>query len=213
MSIKPIVLYGAGGMGREVLQIIDGINYEKPTYEFLGFVVGTAYYTPGQTVNGYPIIGDHADTVACTCAVGDPHIRALVQERLEAAGVEMITLVATDVYIPPTTTIGAGSVIYCDSRVSVNCALGKGVVLNCGVTLGHDDVIGSYSCIMPGTGISGNCTVGEQVFIGGHAFIIPDKRIGDGATVAAGSIVFSNVRPRTTVLGNPAKRVRALETE
>ncbi len=96
--------------------------------------------------------------------------------------------------------------------ISTNCKIGAGVVMNQAVTIGHDCVIGDYTTIMPGTGISGNCTVGNEVNIGGHAFVIPGKKIGDAATVAAGSIVFSNVKAGTTVLGNPAKRMRELES-
>ena len=79
------------------------------------------------------------------------------------------------------------------------------------VNIGHDVSIGDYTTIMPFTGISGNCKVGETVNIGGHAFVVPGRKIGDGATVAAGSIVFANVKAGTTVLGNPAKRMRELE--
>ena len=35
--------------------------------------------------------------------------------------------------------------------------------------------------------------------------------IGNYATVAAGSIVFTNVKEGTVVLGNPAKRMKELE--
>ena len=64
---------------------------------------------------------------------------------------------------------------------------------------------------MPDSGISGGCQVGDEVEIGGHAFIVPGRKIGDRARIAAGSIVFSNVKAATTVLGNPAKRMKELE--
>ena len=64
---------------------------------------------------------------------------------------------------------------------------------------------------MPGTGISGGCKIRYECMFGGHSYIIPRKKIGDRATVAAGSIVFSNVKAGTTVLGNPAKRMACLE--
>ena len=64
---------------------------------------------------------------------------------------------------------------------------------------------------MTGTAISGNCHIGKMTTIGGHAYIVPEKKVGDYATVAAGSIVFSSVKSGTTVLGNPAKRMQALE--
>ena len=64
---------------------------------------------------------------------------------------------------------------------------------------------------MTGTGISGFCRIGSEVNIGGHVFIIPGRKIGDNATLAAGSVVFTNVKAGSTVLGNPAKRMKELE--
>lgn len=60
--------------------------------------------------------------------------------------------------------------------VSENVEIGEGVLLNSYVTVGHDVKIGSFSNVMPSTGISGNCNIGEQVSIGGHSFIIPGKK-------------------------------------
>ena len=81
------------------------------------------------------------------------------------------------------------------------------------MTIGHDVKIDSYSTVMPGTGISGGCCIGKKVLIGGHSFIVPHKKVGDGATIAAGSVVFRNVMEGTTVLGNPAKRMEILEKD
>ena len=33
-----LVIIGAGGFGREVLDIVDAINAQRPSYEFLGFL-------------------------------------------------------------------------------------------------------------------------------------------------------------------------------
>ena len=101
--------------------------------------------------------------------------------------------------------------MYGGVTLAVNCRIGAGVVMNQMVNVGHDVVIGDYTAIMPFTGISGGCKIGSEVIIGGHAFIIPGRKVGDGATVAAGSIVFTNVKAGTTVLGNPAKRMKELE--
>ena len=79
------------------------------------------------------------------------------------------------------------------------------------VNIGHDVTIGDYTVIMPNCGISGCCKIGREVNIGGHAFIIPGKKVGDRARIAAGSIVFSNVKAGTMVLGNPARRMKELE--
>ena len=48
-------------------------------------------------------------------------------------------------------------------------------------------------------------TIGDDVWIGGHSTILPGVRLGDGAVVAAGSVVTCDVEPRTLVAGSPAK--------
>lgn len=215
--MQRIVLYGAGGFGRETAYLIDLYNYCFPgTYWFLGFLVDKEYYVPNQVVNGYPVLGTEEwlyenKDVHCVCTIAINEARERIQKKLMENGVEFETLIAPYLPMPPTAQIGKGCVISGNVAISVNCVLGDGVFINNSVTLGHDVQIGSYTSVMPGTGISGGCRIGERVNIGGHSFIVPHKTVGNDATVAAGSIVFRNVREGTTVLGNPAKRIEAIE--
>lgn len=215
--IKKIVLIGAGGFGREVASIIEVLNSIKPTYELLGFLDDGAQYKDGMNINGYPWLGKrdwilkHKDDIVCTCTVGNPKVKGIIQRELTEKGVSFETIIAYGSYIGPHTEVGPGCVFYGGVTISVNCKIGAGVLLNQMVNIGHDVVIGDFTTIMPTTGISGNCTIGSEVKIGGHAFIIPKKKVGDSATVAAGSIVFSNVKTGTIVIGNPAKRMKEIE--
>lgn len=54
----------------------------------------------------------------------------------------------------------------------------------------------------------GNTVIGNDVWIGYEAVIMPGVQIGDGAIVAAKSVVVSHVAPYTIVGGNPAKYIR-----
>ena len=216
--IKKIVLIGAGGFGREVAEsLIRTINMHEPTYDFLGFLDDGAEFHTGMDIDGYPWLGnrywilDHKDDVFCTCTIGSARLKKEIQTGLMNKGVQFESIIDKTCYIAPNTTIGPGCVFYGGVKISVNCKIGAGVLLNDGVKIGHDVTIGDYTSVMPDTGISGGCQIGGQVDIGGHAFIIPGKKVGDGAHIAAGSIVFSNVKGGTTVLGNPAKRMRELE--
>lgn len=50
--------------------------------------------------------------------------------------------------------------------------------------------------------------IGEDCWIGGSCVILPGVRIGDGAVVAAGSVVTKDVLPYAVVGGNPARVIR-----
>ena len=55
--------------------------------------------------------------------------------------------------------------------------------------------------------------IGDMAWVGARAIILPGRKIGEGAVVAAGSVVTRDVEPWTVVGGNPAKvlKKRCLE--
>lgn len=54
----------------------------------------------------------------------------------------------------------------------------------------------------------GDTVVGNDVWIGRKAVIMPGVKIGDGAIIAAYSVVARDVEPYTLVGGNPARLIR-----
>jgi lipopolysaccharide transport system ATP-binding protein len=54
----------------------------------------------------------------------------------------------------------------------------------------------------------GDMTIGNDVWIAEDVLIIPGVQIGDGAIVAAGSVVTKNVGDYEIVGGNPARHIR-----
>ncbi|MFD8082325.1 CatB-related O-acetyltransferase [Kitasatospora sp. NPDC059722] len=54
----------------------------------------------------------------------------------------------------------------------------------------------------------GDTHVGNDVWFGYGATVLPGVRIGDGAIIAAGALVTSDVDPYTVVGGNPARLIR-----
>jgi len=50
--------------------------------------------------------------------------------------------------------------------------------------------------------------IGNDVFIGDSVLIVGNVRIGDGAVIAAGSVVVKDVEPFCVVGGNPAKIIK-----
>jgi acetyltransferase-like isoleucine patch superfamily enzyme len=51
-------------------------------------------------------------------------------------------------------------------------------------------------------------TIANDVWIGANCIILPGVNIGEGAVVAAGSVVTKNVEPFSIVAGIPAKFIK-----
>lgn len=60
-------------------------------------------------------------------------------------------------------------------------------------------------CSLP---YKGDTVIGNDVWIGQNSVIMPGVHIGDGAIIAANSIVTKNVAPYTIVGGNPAQVIK-----
>ncbi len=54
----------------------------------------------------------------------------------------------------------------------------------------------------------GDVTIGSDVWIGSEAVIMSGVRVGDGAVIAARSVVTADVAPYVVVGGNPARVIR-----
>ena len=54
----------------------------------------------------------------------------------------------------------------------------------------------------------GDILIGNDVWIGYEALIMPGVKIGDGAIIAARSVVVSDIPPYTVAGGNPAKVIK-----
>lgn len=54
--------------------------------------------------------------------------------------------------------------------------------------------------------------IGNDVWIGGHCTICPGVTIGDGAVIAAGSVITKDVPANTLVGGTPAKIIKPIKS-
>lgn len=103
--------------------------------------------------------------------------------------------------------------------------LAKGVLLTTdgGVAIGDRVLIGYRTQILSGNHrvppiparifdaghLKGPVSIGNDVWIGANCVIVAGVTIGEGAVVAAGSVVTKNVDPYTFVGGVPAKFIKA----
>jgi acetyltransferase-like isoleucine patch superfamily enzyme len=68
-------------------------------------------------------------------------------------------------------------------------------------------MLGDGSTLSAFAHVSGAVKLGKGAYVGIHGCILPGVEVGDFAVVAAGSVVVKNVKPGTTVMGVPAKKI------
>jgi sugar O-acyltransferase (sialic acid O-acetyltransferase NeuD family) len=212
--MQKVVIIGAGGLAREVLDILEAINQQKPQYEILGFIVDQRFGKPGSIINDLPILGDyhwlaaHIDSVRAICAVGSPELRYHLVKRAEAIGCQFITAIHPTVIRNRYVQIGVNTVISAGCILTNQIRIGSHVYLNLACTVGHDCHIQDYATILPGVRISGNVIIEEGAYIGSGTTIIEKKTIGRWSIIGAGSVVIRDIDANTTAVGVPAKIIK-----
>ena len=204
---KPIYIYGAGGLGREVLSLLWAIK----EWEVKGFFDDTL--PVGELVNGIPVIGDFnhlstkTDRTSIVVALGDPSNKWALVNRLSTLQLDFPTIVHPSALIQDQNhiTIGAGSIVCAGSVLTTNISVGRHVLINLNATIGHDCSVGDFTSIMPGCNLAGGVKIAARVLIGSGANIRNNVRVGDQSTVGMGSVVLNDVADRQVVVGVPAK--------
>ncbi len=90
-----------------------------------------------------------------------------------------------------------------------------GIYIGNNVLIGHCVTLATLNHIQSpkdrGSMIPRSIHIGDNVWIGSDSTILPGITIGDGAIVAAGSVVTKDVAPNTVVGGVPAKFIKNIE--
>ena len=205
--MRKLIIIGAGGFGREILDTLKYINNIEESYEIIGFVDNIIPI--GTIVNGLVVLGNDEALEICSntslvLAIGDPHVRKKYYERYKNKFNFPIIIHPTAI-VSEFATIGEGSILQAFCIVAANSVIGNAVAINARSGIGHDAKVGDFTCIQSFCDITGNNNIGDLCFLGTGVKIIPKLYIANESYLCAGSVIFKDVLTKSKVLGNPGK--------
>ncbi|HET9544063.1 MAG TPA: DapH/DapD/GlmU-related protein [Gaiellaceae bacterium] len=136
--------------------------------------------------------------------VGD---QACVRERCEL-GDEVV--VGRGSLVENDTTVGARTRIQANAYVTAYSTLEEDVFVAPCVVTTNDNFMGRTEARLE---LMRGPTIRRGARIGGGAVLLPGIEVGEEAFVGAGAVVVRDVAPRTVVVGNPARVLRAVPDE
>lgn len=203
-----ILIVGAGGFGREVLQWARDA-WPEHVSRIAGFLSADGdrldRHACGLEIVGDPGRYEPQPGDALLLAIGIPVIRRQVAESLRHRGAVFLTLVHPTAIVAPTATIGEGSIICPYAIVSDAARVGSFVLMNYHSSIGHDASVGDHAVLSPYATLGGNAHIGEDVFMGLHASVGPGKRIGARSKVSANSCALADAPPESIIYGAPGR--------
>jgi sugar O-acyltransferase (sialic acid O-acetyltransferase NeuD family) len=206
--MKKLLIIGAGGAGRETLDLaLEICHLEK--FIIWGFL--DDYYEIGTLINGYPVLGKIIDWKpfndhVFVCALGNVEARTKIIKLFESNNAIFINLIHPTATISKSAKIGIGNIIYPYVWISSNTVIGNHVFINSRVSIGHDAHIGDLCVISGFCDITGHVVLDHSVFLGSHVSIAPKTKISNNSFIAMGSIVITNISSGSRVMGYPAKK-------
>jgi sugar O-acyltransferase (sialic acid O-acetyltransferase NeuD family) len=209
-----VVIIGAGGFGREVLDVFEACNRGRVRYDVLGFIVEKDYFTPDCIVNDKPLLGDldwlkvHRDEVSVVCAIGTPEHRRRIVQQVVQMECRFCSIIHPTTVLTRWVKMGEGVIITAGCILTNQIQIGSHVQINLACTIGHDAVLEDFATLAPGVHVSGNVRAGTGCYVGTGANINEKKQLGAWSIVGAGSMIVEDVPANSTVVGVPGKVIK-----
>ena len=211
MSGRILGIWGAGGLGREILELAKIINSRSKKWAGIVFIVDgvTCREISGIEVLEYAEAKEiYGDLLEIIVGIGEPVIREKKYIQLENDNIAIPTLIHPDVYVPESTQIGNGVVIQYGCFVSCDVVIDDYVYIQPQCNIGHDAHL-RKGCIVSSFGnLAGGVDVGENTYLAMSTTIKERITVGANAIIGMGSIVHRAIPDNVIAMGNPARPMK-----
>ena len=201
---QPIVVYGAGGHGKVVAEILLASRQQ-----IAGFVDDNPALS-GSHVLGFPVFAaaewlQQNAGAKVALGIGDNSQRELVANQIASFDGKLIAVIHPSAIVARSASVGAGVVIMPGAILNPECRIGDGAIVNTGAIVEHDVRVGRYAHLAPRCVTGGGAQIGDFAQIGIGAVMLPGKRVGNHAVIGAGAVVIEDIPANVVASGVPAR--------
>lgn len=204
--MKNIIIVGAGGLGKEIVWLIEDINIKHPTYVIQGYVDDEKPI--GWSYNGYSVIGRINELPELCCMSRANAVIALQKGSDRRRIVEDLgefdsweTLIHPSAIISMTSSIGKGCMFFANCIVSIDTVIGDFALCYLASIISDNCEIGDFVSMMSGSTVSEHVVIEDETYLSAGVTVCPDIKIGRRATAGAGTLVNKNLASNEVVNG------------
>lgn len=203
MNCPPLVIVGAGGHGKVVLDAARSAGVavhcfldqaELPADQEGVRVVRLDDFLSGTTRVFYYVV-----------AIGENRRRAELFRMLRGRGGRPFSIMHRNSVVAPNARLGAGGVCCAGSVINPRAVVGENVIVNTCASIDHDCTVGDHVHVAPGARLAGRVTVGDEALIGIGSVVMPSVRIGKRVLLGAGSVANRDLPDEVVAFGVPAR--------
>lgn len=209
--MKNLIILGAGGMGRQMYIFAQNCKGYGVDYIIKGFLDDNPHAMDG--FEGFPPVLGTVDEYQIEKddiffnSIGDIAAKKVCINKILDRGGEFITLIHPTATITEGSRVGRGCMFSARSGLGIESSVGDFCLIQDNAIIGHDVHVGNFCRIDCNVVLIAGVKLDDEVCIHTSSVINHNVHIGEGAKVGALSFVIRNVKPGTTVQGNPAKRI------
>ncbi|WP_404417418.1 acetyltransferase [Marinospirillum sp.] len=195
---RPVILLGAGGHAKVVLEILRQIK--QPV---LGVIDPRLKQNHIKEWQGLPILGDDSDVslyptdkIFLANGIGSlpgQTLRCSVYRQFKSSGYTFITLVHPTAIIAEDITLAEGVQIMAGCILGTDVQIDENTLINTGTQLDHDCKVGKHCHLAPAVVLCGNVQVEDGCHLGPSSCVVQGCHLGQGAVLGAGSTLLCDL--------------------
>jgi acetyltransferase EpsM len=212
LNLRPLILIGGG---EHAAVVADAARLQDPVRPLVGFIdprhpsgplAGAGLPWLGGDEEGLRLAraGKH-DFILAIGALAPNPLRQRLSAGYEAAGAHFATVVHPRAIVSPSAVINPGTVIGAGAIVNPRAEVGRHCVINTGVIVEHDVLLGDHAILAPGSIVGGGAEIGAESFLGLGSRVRDHVRVGHRVLLGMGAVLVGDAADDAVMIGVPAR--------